>query len=48
MLGKAIKVVSTPATDSATLDVASLAKGVYLIEITADSNAKVTKKLIIE
>ncbi len=48
VLGKAIKVVSTPATDSATLDVASLAKGVYLIEITADSNAKVTKKLIIE
>jgi hypothetical protein len=48
MLGKAINEVSTPATDSATLDVTSLAKGVYLMEITADSNAKVTKKLIIE
>jgi len=48
VLGKAVKVINTPSTTSATIDVATLAKGVYLMEITADSNAKITKKLIIE
>jgi len=48
LLGQAIKVVNTPATATVSLDLASLPKGVYLLEITADSNAKVTKKLIIE
>jgi hypothetical protein len=48
MLGKAVKVVNTPSSTTATIDVATVAKGVYLLEITSDSNAKVTKKIIIE
>ena len=48
MLGKAVKVVTAPSSTTATIDVATVAKGVYLLEITSDSNAKVTKKIIIE
>ncbi|WP_293891652.1 fibronectin type III domain-containing protein [Flavobacterium sp.] len=48
ILGKAIKAVSSVATEGIIVDVSDLAKGVYLIEITLDSNLKLTKKLVIQ
>lgn len=48
ILGKAIKTVSSVATESITVDVSDLAKGVYLIEIALDNNLKLTKKLVIQ
>ena len=48
ILGKAIKAVSSVATESMTVDVSDLAKGVYLIEIALDNNLKLTKKLVIQ
>ncbi|MEO5777103.1 MAG: fibronectin type III domain-containing protein [Flavobacterium sp.] len=48
ILGKAIKTVSTIATESITVDISDLAKGVYLVEIDLDNNLKLTKKLVIQ
>jgi hypothetical protein len=48
ILGKVVKVVSTTATNSLTLDVSDLAKGIYLVEIASENNFIVTKKLILQ
>ncbi|MCF6129199.1 fibronectin type III domain-containing protein [Flavobacterium sp. AS60] len=48
VLGKVIKTVSSIVTESVTVDVSDLAKGVYLVEIGLDNNLKLTKKLIIQ
>ena len=48
MVGKTIKSIAPPSADNISIDVAFLAKGIYLMEITSDSNSTVTKKLIIE
>ncbi|MES2410591.1 MAG: T9SS type A sorting domain-containing protein [Bacteroidota bacterium] len=48
VLGKIIKTVSTIATESVTVDISDLAKGVYLVEIGLDNYLKLTKKLIIQ
>ena len=48
VLGKTIKTVSSVATESLTVDVSDLAKGVYLVEIGLDNNLKLTKKLVIQ
>ncbi|MCF6131090.1 DUF7619 domain-containing protein [Flavobacterium wongokense] len=48
LLGKAVKTVSTIATQSLGIDVSDLSKGVYLVEIVSESNLKLTKKLIIQ
>ena len=48
ILGKAIKTVSSIATESLAVDISDLAKGVYLVEIALDNNLKLTKKLVIQ
>jgi hypothetical protein len=48
MLGKNVKSLTTNSSDSVSIDIADLAKGIYIMEITSDMNSKVTKKLIIE
>lgn len=48
ILGKTIKTVSSIASESLTVDVSDLSKGVYLVEIALDNNLKLTKKLIIQ
>ncbi|MGL2965078.1 DUF7619 domain-containing protein [Flavobacterium sp. XGLA_31] len=48
LLGKEVSNVTANAVDHISLDVSHLSKGVYLMEITSDTNSKLTKKLIIE
>lgn len=48
MLGKEIKTLSFEATTQTSVDISDLSKGLYLVEITAESNLKVTKKLMIQ
>lgn len=48
MVGKSIKSIVPGSSDSISIDVSFLTKGIYLIEMTSDLNSKVTKKLIIE
>ncbi|UPT71684.1 MAG: T9SS type A sorting domain-containing protein [Flavobacterium sp. JAD_PAG50586_2] len=48
ILGKIVKAVSTTATESLTVDVSDFPKGVYLVEITSDTNMKLSKKLVIQ
>ena len=49
MLGKVILSEKTTTTDSSkTFDLSSVSKGVYLLEVTSDTNLKVIKKLIVE
>lgn len=48
ILGKSVKTVSTVAADNVSVDVSDLSKGVYLVEITSDTNLTVTRKLIIQ
>jgi uncharacterized repeat protein (TIGR01451 family) len=48
LLGKAVKTVPAVASESISIDVSDLSKGVYLVEITSDNNFKATKKLIIQ
>ncbi len=48
MLGKAVRTLNSVATESLSVDVSDLSKGVYLVEITSDSNLKLTKKLVIQ
>ena len=38
----------TRAVSIQTLDLSSVSKGVYLLEVTSDNNLKVIKKLIVE
>jgi hypothetical protein len=47
VLGKSIKVVKNSASNEINIDVSDLSKGVYLLEVTTDSNLKLTKKLVI-
>lgn len=47
ILGKTIKTIPTAATQSLSVDVSDLSKGVYLVEITSGTNLKLTKKLVI-
>jgi hypothetical protein len=48
ILGKVVKTINTIAAESLTVDVSDLSKGVYMVEITSDTNLKVIKKLIIQ
>ena len=49
ILGKLILIEKpTRAVSTQTLDLATVSKGVYLLEVTSDNNLKVTKKLIVE
>lgn len=48
ILGKTVKTISNVAVENLIVDVSNFAKGVYLVEITSDSNLKLTKKLIIQ
>jgi uncharacterized repeat protein (TIGR01451 family) len=48
MLGKAVKTVTLNTTSSWSIDVSDMSKGMYLVEITSDSNLKVTKKLVVQ
>lgn len=48
MLGKIVKTIAENATSSWSIDVSDMSKGMYLVEITSDSNLKVTKKLMIQ
>ena len=49
MLGKLILLEKpTSAVSSQTLDLSTVSKGVYLLEVTSDTNLKVIKKLIVE
>jgi hypothetical protein len=48
MLGKAVKTVTLNTTSSWSIDVSDMSKGMYLVEITSDSNLKVTKKLMVQ
>lgn len=47
ILGKTVKNVSTNPTQQASLSVGNLARGVYTIEITTDSNLKQIRKFIV-
>jgi len=47
VLGKIIKTQSAIASNLINLDVSNLPKGIYLVEITTDSNLRTTKKLVI-
>lgn len=48
MLGKAVKTILTIPTDNMTIDVSDLSRGVYLVEISSETNHKITKKLVIQ
>jgi hypothetical protein len=48
LLGKTVKTLNTIATESLTVDVSDLSKGVYLVEIALENNLKLTKKLVIQ
>ncbi|WP_284652770.1 DUF7619 domain-containing protein [Flavobacterium terrisoli] len=48
LLGKAVKTVPVLSNDNITVDVSSLSKGVYLIEINTENNLKTIKKLVIQ
>jgi hypothetical protein len=49
ILGKLILIEKpTRAVSIQTLDLSSVSKGVYLLEVTSDNNLKVIKKLIVE
>lgn len=47
LLGKTIKEVKANSVNESNIDVSDIAKGVYLVQITTDTNVKTTKKLII-
>jgi len=47
LLGKKVKELSDRSSSEIKMDVSSLCKGVYLIEIITQSNLKLTKKLVI-
>lgn len=47
MIGKTIKTISGNRTQQARINVGNLAKGIYLLEITTDSNLKQVRKFIV-
>ncbi|WP_309641799.1 T9SS type A sorting domain-containing protein [Flavobacterium sp.] len=47
VLGKSVKTVNGIQSNETTVDVSRFSKGIYFVEITTESNLKVTKKLII-
>ncbi|WP_432672706.1 DUF7619 domain-containing protein [Flavobacterium sp. SM2513] len=47
IIGKAIKIISGDNAQQATVNVSDLSKGVYMIEITTDSNLKQIRKFIV-
>lgn len=47
MLGKSIKNIKNITSNEINVDVTNLSKGIYLVEITTESNLKTTKKLVI-
>ncbi len=47
VLGKTIKNIKDINTNETNVDVSNLSKGIYLIEITTESNLKITKKLVV-
>ncbi len=48
LLGKKIKEVLNSSSNDVNIDVSDLSKGVYLVQITTQSDLKITKKLIIQ
>ncbi|MCF6131089.1 DUF7619 domain-containing protein [Flavobacterium wongokense] len=48
LLGKAVKSVDNIGTERLSVDVSDLSKGVYLVEISSETNIKITKKLIVQ
>lgn len=48
LLGKKIKEVLNSSSNNVNIDVSDLSKGVYLVQITTQSDLKITKKLIIQ
>ena len=48
VLGKMIFKKPTTSASSQTIDLSAVSKGVYLLEVTTDSNLKVIKKLMVE
>ncbi len=48
MLGKEVKTIAVTTTSSLSVDVSDVSKGMYLVEITSESNLKVTKKLMVQ
>ncbi|MDI1316167.1 T9SS type A sorting domain-containing protein [Flavobacterium sp.] len=48
ILGKTVKTVNTNATESLTVDVSDLEKGLYLVQLSSEDHQKLTKKLIIQ
>ena len=47
VVGKTVKTISNIAASQSVINVSSLAKGVYMVEITTDNNLKMLKKLVI-
>lgn len=48
VLGKTVFTQKTAAVATQTIDLSSVSKGLYLIEVTTDANQKVIKKLIVD
>lgn len=48
LLGKKIKEVLNSSSNDVNIDVSDLSKGIYLVQITTQSDLKITKKLIIQ
>lgn len=48
VMGKSILEVQNLDSNTKTIDVSELSNGIYFVEITTDSNAKTTKKLVIK
>jgi hypothetical protein len=48
LLGKNIKEVINSSSNDVNIDVSDLSKGIYLVQITTQSDLKITKKLIIQ
>lgn len=48
LVGKRVLSLSKLKANQSTIDVSALAKGLYMVEITTDSNLKMVKKLVIE
>jgi hypothetical protein len=48
VLGKRVIELNTINKSQTTLNISSLAKGIYLIEVTSNSNTKIIKKLVIQ
>ena len=48
VVGKTIKTIKNLSSNEISIDVSDLSKGVYLVEISSETNLKVTKKLVIQ